>query len=193
MSRSVGRAIGLDVHRDFCEVAIAEGGVVRSAGRIKTTPEQLELFAQSLGPDDRVALEVTGGAWEIARILERYVRRVVVVSPDETGIRLARAKTDRLDARTLARLLWAGDLDAVWMPDEDCRVMRRRLARREQLVRSRARAKNEIHAVLMRRLQGKPPMSDLFGVKGASGSCFVATEQSWREHSSGCQNWRNPR
>ena len=173
MSRSVGRAIGLDVHRDFCGVAIAEGGVVRSAGRIKTTPEQLELFAQSLGPDDRVALEVTGGAWEIARILERYVRRVVVVSPDETGIRLARAKTDRLDARTLARLLWAGDLDAVWMPDEHCRVMRRRLARREQLVRSRARAKNEIHAVLMRRLQGKPPMSDVFGVKGRKWLCAL--------------------
>ena len=166
MSRSVGRAIGLDVHRDFCEVAIAEGGVVRSAGRVRTTPEELELFAQSLGPDDRVALEVTGGAWEIARILERHVRRVVVVSPDDTGIAQARAKTDRLDARTLARLLWAGELDAVWMPDERCRVMRRRLARREQLVRSRARAKNEIHAVLMRRLQGKPPMSDVFGVKG---------------------------
>ena len=171
MSRSVGRAIGLDVHRDFCEVAICEAGRVRSAGRIKTTPEVLELFAQSLGPEDRVALEVTGGAWEIARILERHVRRVVVVSPDDTGIRQARAKTDRLDARTLARLLWAGDLDAVWMPDEGCRVMRRRLARREQLVRSRSRAKNEIHAVLMRRLQGKPPVSDVFGVKGRRWLC----------------------
>ena len=31
---------------------------------------------------------------------------------------------------------------------------------------ARTRAKNEIHAVLMRRLQGKPPCSDLFGVKG---------------------------
>lgn len=109
---------------------------------------------------------MTGGAWEIARILEGHVRRVVVVSPDDTGIRQARAKTDRLDARTLARLLWAGELDAVWMPDERCRVMRRRLARREQLVRSRSRSKNEIHAVLMRRLKGKPPVSDLFGVKG---------------------------
>jgi transposase len=163
---SVGRAIGLDVHRDFCEVAICEAGVVRSAGRIETSPEMLELFARSLGSEDRVALEVTGGAWEIARILEPHVRRVVVVSPDDTGIRQARAKTDRLDARTLARLLWAGELDAVWMPDERCRVLRRRLARREQLVRSRSRAKNEIHAVLMRRLKGKPPVSDLFGVKG---------------------------
>jgi transposase len=166
VGRSVGRAIGLDVHRDFCEVAICEAGRVRSAGRVPTTPERLELFARSLGADDRVALEVTGAAWEIARILEPHVRRVVVVSPDDTGIRQARAKTDRLDARTLARLVWAGELDAVWMPDERCRVMRRRLARREQLVRARSRAKNEIHAVLMRRLQGRPPMSDLFGVKG---------------------------
>jgi transposase len=156
----------LDVHRDFCEVAICEAGAVRSAGRIETSPEALEQFARSLGREDRVALEVTGGAWEIARILEPHVRQVVVVSPDDTGIRRARAKTDRLDARTLARLLWAGELDAVWMPDERCRVMRRRLARREQLVRSRSRAKNEIHAVLMRRLKGKPPVSDLFGVKG---------------------------
>ena len=166
MERSVGRAIGLDVHRDFCEVAICEAGVVRSAGRIETSPEELELFARSLGHEDRVALEVTGGAWEIATILEPHVCRVVVVSPDDTGIRRARAKTDRLDARTLARLLWAGELDAVWMPDERCRVMRRRLARREQLSRSRSRVKNEIHAVLMRRLKGRPPVSDLFGVKG---------------------------
>jgi transposase len=166
VSRSVGRAIGLDVHRDFCEVAIVDEGVVRSAGRIQTSPEQLEMFARSLGPEDRVALEVTGGAWEIARICEPHVRRVVVVSPDDTGIRQARAKTDRLDARTLAKLLAAGELDAVWMPDERCRVMRRRLARREQLVRSRSRSKNEIHAVLMRRLKGRPPVSDLFGVKG---------------------------
>jgi len=66
----------------------------------------------------------------------------------------------------LARLLWSGELESVWMPDERCRVLRRRLARREQLVRARSRAKNEIHAVLQRRLQGKPPCSDLLGVKG---------------------------
>jgi hypothetical protein len=44
-----GRAIGLDVHLEFCEVAIVEDGAVRSAGRIETTPERLELFARSLG------------------------------------------------------------------------------------------------------------------------------------------------
>jgi transposase len=164
--RWVGRAIGLDVHRDFCEVAICEDGKVRSAGRVPATPEGVRSLAESLLQSDRVALEVTGSCWEITRILEPHVNRVVVVSPDDTGITSARAKTDKLDARALATLLWRGELEAVWMPDERCRVLRRRLARREQLVRSRTRAKNEIHAALQRRLQPKPPCSDLFGVKG---------------------------
>jgi transposase len=166
LARWVGRAIGLDVHRDFCVVAVCEDGRVRSGARVPSTPEGLRTLAESLVRSDRVALEVTGSCWEIARILEPHVDRVVVVSPDDTGIVQARAKSDRLDARALARLLWSGELESVWMPDERCRVLRRRLARREQLVRSRTRAKNEVHAVLQRRLQGKPPCSDLFGVKG---------------------------
>src|SRR5215204_306135 len=160
------RAVALDVHRDFCEVAIVAEGRVRSAGRIAARPEALELFAQSLDPRDWVALEVTGNAWEIARIIEPHVARVIVVSPSDTGIRQARAKTDRLDARALAKLLWAGELDGVWTPDERIRAMRRRLARRAQLVRARTRAKNEVHAALMRCLKDRPPASDLFGVKG---------------------------
>src|SRR5215217_714067 len=166
VSRWVGRAIGLDVHRDFCVVAICEEGRVRFGARVPSTPEGLTVFAQGLLETDRVALEGTGSCWEVARILAPHVDRVVVASPDATGITRARAKTDRLDARTLARLLWSGELESVWMPDERCRVLRRRLARREQLVLSRTRAKNEIQAVLQRRLQGKPPCSDLFGVKG---------------------------
>src|SRR4051794_30331333 len=104
--------------------------------------------------------------WEIARIIEPHVARVIVVSPSDTGIRQARAKTDRLDARTLAKVLAAGSLDSVWMPDERTRVMRRRLARRSQLVEARTRVKNEIHAILIRRLKGRPDVSDLFRKKG---------------------------
>jgi transposase len=162
----IARAIGLDVGLDFCEVAVCEEGKVRSAGRVKASPEDLERLAESLLSTDRVALEVSGSAWEIVRILEPRVAEVIVVSPADTGIRQARAKTDRLDARTLAKLLWAGELDGVWRPDEHTRVLRRRLAQREQLVRARRRAKNEVHAVLMRQLKGRPPCSDLFGVKG---------------------------
>ena len=166
LPRWVGRAIGLDVHRDFCVVAICEDGQVRSVGRVPSTPDGLATLAESLLASDRVALEVTGSCWEVARLLEPHVDRVIVVSPDDTGITQARAKTDRLDARALAMLLWRGEVEAVWMPDERCRILRRRLSRREQLVHARSRSKNEIHAVLQRRLQGKPPCSDLFGVTG---------------------------
>jgi transposase len=109
---------------------------------------------------------VTGNAWEIARIIEPHVARVLVVSPTDTGIRQARAKTDRLDARTLARLLASGSLEGLWMPDAPTGALRRRLQRRSQLVRARTRAKNEIHGALIRRLIAKPEVSDLFGVAG---------------------------
>ena len=44
----------------------------------------------------------------------------------------------------------------------------------------RSRSKNEIHAVLMRRLKGKPPVSDLFGVEGREwlGGLELPVEQS---------------
>ena len=60
MLRWVGRAIGLDVHREFCVVAICEDGEVRSAGRVPSTPEGIGALAESLLATDRVALEVTG-------------------------------------------------------------------------------------------------------------------------------------
>ena len=166
LSRPLGRCVGLDVHLDFIQIAICEEGKVFSAGRVPATTEGLGTLVDSLLPADRVALEVTGSSREIVRLLEPHVKKVIVVSPGDTGISQARAKTAKLDAKTLAKLLWTGGLEAVWMPPEWISRMRRRLARREQLVRARSRVKNEIHAVLMRQLKGRAPVSDLFGVKG---------------------------
>jgi transposase len=130
------------------------------------TPEALELFAHSLGRDDRVALEVSGNAWEVARIIRAQVAELVAVSPADTGIRAARAKTDRLDARRLAELLAAGYLAEVWCPDEPTRALRRLVARRAQLVRQRSRAKNEIAAALQRNLLDRPGVYDVAGERG---------------------------
>lgn len=162
------RCIGLDVHQRFCVVAICEGGgEARLAGRIETSPQQLELFAASLAPTDRVALEATGAAFAIARILAPHVAEVVVANASEVrAISHARVKSDNFDARTLARLLWAGMLVSVWVPDERIGALRRRVARRAALVRTCTRAKNEIHGALARCLLGKSPVSDLFGKRG---------------------------
>jgi transposase len=161
------RYLGLDVHQTFCEVAIREGTTTYSAGRVATGRETLELFARSLDPTDEVCLEATGPAMEIARILEPHVARVVVANAqDVRAISHARVKSDRFDARTLAELLAAGMLDAVWVPDPVTQALRRRIARRASLVRQRTRAKNEVHATLSRALLGRAPVTDLFGKEG---------------------------
>jgi transposase len=161
------RSIGLDVHRDFCEVAIIEEGVIRSAPKVRTTPEDLHAFAQALLPTDEVVLENTSNARAVASIIEPNVSRVAIANA--LAVKLiahARVKTDRIDARVLAQLLAAGFLPEVYFGDEDTRVLRRRVSRRAALVKQRTAAKNEIHAVLIRSLKDRPPVSDLFGVRG---------------------------
>src|SRR2546422_818901 len=161
------RSIALDVHRDFCEVAIKDESGLRLVGRVRSSVSELELFAQSLAPDDEVALEATGGALAIARILEGHVARVVIANTRKlSAIAESKVKTDKVDAKTLCELLAAGFLPAVFSPDEFTRALRRRLQRRSKLVRSRTRAKNECHAVLARNLKGRPPMTDVFGKAG---------------------------
>ncbi len=147
------RCIGLDVHREFAEVAIWEQGVVRLAGRIETTPEALSLFAESLCDQDEVALEATCNTHAIARLLERHVGRVVVSNPMKTrAIAEAKVKTDKVDAQVLAQLLAAGFLPSVWLADEETQALRRQVARRAHIVRQRTRLKNRVQAILHRNL-----------------------------------------
>src|SRR5262245_34036530 len=165
--RRVMRAFGLDVHRDFCEVAIAEGGEVRSVGRIATRVASVQLFAESLLAADVVALEATTGADRIVSLLQAQGVRVVGANTRKLrAITEAKAKTDRLHARTAARLLAAGLLDLVWTPDERTRALRRLTNRRERLVRARTRAKNEAQGVLARNLCERAPVTDAFGKAG---------------------------
>ena len=50
------RCIGLDVHREFAQIAVWGDGKVRQAGQIALTAEALRAFADSLGPEDEVAI-----------------------------------------------------------------------------------------------------------------------------------------
>jgi transposase len=161
------RFIGLDVHKDFCEVAISDGGKARSAGRVKTTRAELELFGRSLGCDDRVVLEATGNSLAIARILEPHVGEVVIANARKLkAISHAKLKNDRVDARRLAELLAADLVPRVWVPDERARLLRRLTSRRAQLVRHASRLKSHIYATLQRNLTTDVPASDLFGKRG---------------------------
>jgi hypothetical protein len=56
------RFFGLDVHLDFCEVAVSEAGKVSRVGRIASTPEAIREFAAGLKGSDQVVLEASCGA-----------------------------------------------------------------------------------------------------------------------------------
>src|SRR5262249_36245699 len=134
----------------------------------KSDPEALELFARGLAASERVALEATSNGLAIARILEPHVERVLLANPKAVKGATQTAKTDKIDARTLAQLLAGGFLPEVWIVDEPRGMLRGRVARRAQLVRQRTREKNQVHAILIRNLKARPPVSDLFGVQGRS-------------------------
>jgi hypothetical protein len=53
------RCIGLDVHREFAQVAIWENGAVHHAGQVEICGESLRVLADSPGPEDEVAIEAT--------------------------------------------------------------------------------------------------------------------------------------
>jgi len=116
------RYVGMDVHREFAQLAVVEDGIVRDEGRIAVSPEALRQWAGGLRADDEVALEATGNSDAIATLLTPLVGRVVVSNPSKTrAIAEAKVKTDKVDARILAQLLAADFLPSVWLPDDRAR------------------------------------------------------------------------
>lgn len=144
------RVIGLDVHRNFAQVAILEAGVVKDHGRFVMERDAVLAFAEkALTKEDDVVLEATGNTAIIARLLTPFVHRVVIANPLQVrAIAWAKVKTDKIDAATLARLHAAQFLPEVWMPPESVELQRRVIAERTQLVGQMTRLKNRIQSIL---------------------------------------------
>jgi transposase len=168
------RCIGLDVYREFAQVAVWGDGLVRQAGQIALCDEALRVFADSLGPEDEVAVEATCNTQAIVRLIEGHVARVVVSNPQKTrAIAEAKVKTDKVDAQVLAQLLAADYLPSVWVADQATQALRRQVARRAHIVRQRTRLKNRVQAILHRNLIPRCPAADLLGIKGR---CWLANQ-----------------
>ena len=111
-------------------------------------------------------MESTSVSWAIAELVAGHAGRVTISNPMQTkAIASAKVKTDKIDAKVLAKLGAADFLPEVWVPDEQTRALRRRLSHRAGLVGQRTRLRNQIHAVLARNLV-ELPASDLFGRRG---------------------------
>jgi transposase len=114
----MGRCIGLDVQRDFAQVAIWERGKITDAGRVATSSEALREFANGLRRNARVALESTMNTSAIAALFGDRAGQVVVPNPFKTmAITETKIKTDKVDARVLAEL-FADYVPSVWLADD---------------------------------------------------------------------------
>lgn len=161
------RVMGLDVSRTVAEIAYLENGHLPAGGRIELQHARLAAFAKRPQPTDEVVLEATGNTAAMVGARKPHVARVVVANPLQVRlIAAAKVKTDKIDAAVLAQLYASGFLPQVWIPDETTQALRRQVARRAQIVRSRVRLKNEIHSVLAAHLIAQCPATDLFGRKG---------------------------
>jgi transposase len=162
------RWIGLDLHKRVLEVCIlAEDGHLESRARLPVERDELRRFAErELRQDDRVAVEATTNTWPVVELLRPYVGEIVVSNPLKTrAIAEAKVKTDKVDAETLARLLRADYLPAVWQPDAATARLRHVSSQRSSLVADRTAIKNRIHALLHQRLI-PTPSDGLFSRRG---------------------------
>lgn len=162
--------VGLDVHKASIAVAVtsSETPEVRYVGEIRPTTEALQKLMRQLGSPETLHFAYEAGpcGYGIYRTLRHWGGRCDVVAPSLIPVRPGvRVRTDRRDAHTLTRLLRAGELTPVWVPDEAHEALRDLSRAREDAKRAETHAKQRLSAFLLRRgcyFSGRSPWSKAF-------------------------------
>lgn len=155
MINDITAFVGLDVHKDSVAIAVADPG--RAAPRfIGTTGPRVSEVTQALehlGPPERTLIAYEAGpcGYPLARALAARGYRCEVIAvakmPRKPGERI---KTDRRDAVTLSRYLRSGELTPVLIPDVRDEAIRDLSRAREDAVRARLKARQQLKALLLR-------------------------------------------
>lgn len=141
--------LGLDVHAENIAVAIAEAGrdgEDRNYGEIPNTFHSVEKLLRKLGHPDK-ELRLCYEAGPCGFVLARFLNKKVMLTPKGSGDKI---KTDRRDARMLARLYRAGELTAVHVPDERDEAIRDLCRARTDAVQDQRGGRNQLKAFLLR-------------------------------------------
>jgi transposase len=164
------RFVGLDVHKHYLIAAAVDPDKNEVLTPRRVMLARLDTWVRkTLTPGDAVVLEMTTNSFQLYDDLLPYVHSVTIVHPPHVAlITRAQVMTDKIAARTLARLHAVGLLPSVWVPPAEVRDHRALVAQRSKMMRLSTQAKNRLHAVLHRH-RLLPP----------EGNPFAAEKHSW--------------
>jgi len=164
---SITLYLGLDVHKDSITIAIAEPGPkgeIRTFGTITNDMGRLEhALGRIRKAHPQALLEVAYEAGPCGFVIARRLKQLEVpclvaapsLIPKQPG---APFKTDKRDACAIARLLRAGELTAVYVPEATDEAIRDLCRARTDAVDDQRRCRYRLKAFLLRhgyRYQGK--------------------------------------
>ena len=158
--------VGMDVHKAKVAVSVAEsnGGELRYIGEIANTAEALTKLVRQLrkgGAELSFCYEAGPCGYSIQRQLTELGWRCQVVAPSLIPKKVGdRVKTDRRDSLMLARLLRAGELTAVWVPDDAQEGLRDLTRARDDMKGLQLKAKQRLSAFLLRYAKSYPGKSN---------------------------------
>ena len=138
--------IGIDVHKRNAQVAVMDdaGEIVEE---VRVENANLDDLAQRYAGAEAV-IEATSNYYHIHDLLSEHLD-VIVAHPQKLSlIADSDKKTDRVDAKELARLLRLNSVPESYVPTEEIRQARALVRGRHSMVETRTEYANKIHGLL---------------------------------------------
>ena len=138
--------LGIDVHKRYAQVAVMdEAGKIVEEVRVENA--NLDDLAQRYAGAQAV-LEATSNYYHIHDTLSEHLDVTVAHPKKINQIADTDKKTDRVDAKELARMLRLNSVPESYVPSEEVREARALVRGRQTLVENRTKYANKVHGLL---------------------------------------------